>query len=162
MGRIKQIGVATCIGLLAVGCGGDDDDADDPAASTAVSPGTTSGSTVSPTTATPSSAPATTVMPTEGLIAAIEVLGSPDWLATDEHGLWVKLDNSSVVLIDPATNQIVDTVDLAGDLCQGLGAGDGSIWACSDTDVARIDATYHDVLAVIPAGKAASQGELAV
>src|SRR5262245_7161966 len=162
MGRIKQIGVATCVGLLAVGCGGDDDDADDPAATTTVASPTTPGSTAPPATATPSPSPPTTAMPTEGLIAAIEVLGSPDWLATDEHGLWVKLDNSSVVLIDPATNQIVDAVDLAGDLCQGLGAGDGSIWACSDSDVARIDATYHDILAVIPAGKAASQGELAV
>jgi hypothetical protein len=43
-----------------------------------------------------------------------------------------------------------------------LGAGDGSVWACSGVDVARIDASHPEVLSVIPLGKTFSQGELAV
>ena len=88
----------------------------------------------------------------------------PDWLAVDEHGVWAKDGNGSVVLIDPATNVIVATVDVdvGGELCQGLGAGDGSIWACSGPDVARIDASHPEVLSVIPVGKTDTQGNLGV
>jgi hypothetical protein len=159
--------VLACAGALVAGCGGGDDDA------------TTTGST-SPTTSVTASAPVTTPpsspstvaavpattqpFPTEGLIAEIEVLGGPDWLEADEHGVWAKLDNGSVVLIDPGTNTIVDTVevDVDGPLCQGLGAGDGSIWACSGTDVAHLDAGVPEVLSVFPTGKTYSQGELSV
>src|SRR5690606_3107441 len=76
-------------------------------------------------------ASATIAVPAEGMIAELEVLGGPDWLAADDHGVWVKLDNGTVVLIDPATNSVVETFDVGGDPCQGLGAGDGAIWACS-------------------------------
>ncbi len=121
-------------------------------------------------TGAPTDAPATSgalagttqALPTEGLIAAIEVLGGPDWLAVDEHGVWAKLDNGSVVLISPATNAITATVDVGGELCQGLGAGDGSIWACSGSDVAHLDAGHPELLSLMPVGKTYSQGELGV
>jgi streptogramin lyase len=154
-----------CIGVLATGCSsGDDDDVastDTAASSPATAPPTTSSTTAVATTL----AVATTQpLPTEGLIAEIEVLGGPDWLAVDEHGVWAKDDNGSVVLIDPATNAIVDTVDVdvGGELCQGLGAGDGSVWACSGPDVARIDASHPELLSVIPVGKTYTQGNLGV
>ena len=154
-----------CVGVLATGCGsGDDDsaatDTAEPSATT-TAPSTISSATVAATTL----AVATTQpLPTEGLIAEIEVLGGPDWLAVDEHGVWAKDDNGSVVLIDPATNAIVDTVDVdvGGELCQGLGAGDGSVWACSGPDVARIDASHPELLSVIPVGKTYTQGNLGV
>ena len=163
--------VLACVGMLAAGCGGDDDDTEstDPAEPTsATAPATTGAAvatTVAPMSASTSAAVATTQpLPTEGLIAEIEVLGGPDWLAVDDQGVWAKNDNGSVVLIDPTTNAIVDTVDVdvGGELCQGLGAGDGSVWACSGTDVARIDASFPEVLSVIPVGKTFTQGNLGV
>ncbi len=154
--------------MLVAGCSGGDDDAATTVASVATTSTTPTPSTTTPPTTTPPTTPAAqvtdTTLPavTEGLITEIEVLGGPDWLEADEHGVWAKLDNGSVVLISPATNAIVDTVDVGGELCQGLGAGDGSIWACSGRDVARIDAGHPAVLSVIPVAKAYSQGELGV
>ena len=156
--------VLACVGMLAAGCGGGDDDAastETPRPTVASNRARDHSATVVSTTV----AVATTEpLPTEGLIAEIEVLGGPDWLEADEHGVWAKLDNGSVVLIAPATNAIVDTVDVdvGGELCQGLGAGDGSIWACSGTEVARIDASHPEVLSVLPVNKAYNQGELGV
>jgi hypothetical protein len=154
--------VLACVGVLAAGCSSSDDDSaatdtTEPAPATVP---TTSSATVAATTVAATTQP----LPTEGLIAEIEVLGGPDWLAVDEHGVWAKDDNGSVVLIDPATNAIVDTVDVdvGGELCQGLGAGDGSIWACSGPDVARVDASHPEVLSVIPVGKTYTQGNLGV
>ena len=170
--RGRWFGVLACAGMLVAGCGGGDDDASTTSSAVPVS---TVGATSQPPATSVVSAvesadvprtstlPATTQpMPTEGLIAAIEVLGGPDWLAADEHGVWAKLDNGSVVLISPATNAITDTVDVGGDLCQGLGAGDGSIWACSGSDVARLDAGHPEVLSVMPVGKTYTQGEIGV
>ena len=158
--------VLACVGMLAAGCGGGDDDA----ASTDTRRTETTSRRRQPSPASHDARPSssTTVavattqpLPTEGLIAEIEVLGGPDWLAADEHGVWAKLDNGSLVLIEPATNAIADTVDVdvGGELCQGLGAGDGSVWACSGTDVARIDASHPEVLSVLPVSKAYNQGE---
>ena len=153
-----------CVGVLVAGCSSGDDDS--AATDTAQQPPATGPATSSSTTvvATTVAVEPTQPLPTEGLIAEIEVLGGPDWLAVDEHGVWAKDDNGSVVLIDPATNEIVDTVDVdvGGELCQGLGAGDGSIWACSGADVARIDASHPEVLSVIPVGKTYTQGNLGV
>jgi hypothetical protein len=164
--------VLACVGMLAAGCGGGDDDdtaSTDPAEPTSATAPATTGATVATTVASTSASTSVAVattqpLPTEGLIAEIEVLGGPDWLAVDDQGVWAKNDNGSVVLIDPATNAIVDTVDVdvGGELCQGLGAGDGSVWACSGPDVARIDASFPEVLSVIPVGKTFTQGNLGV
>ena len=104
--------------MLVAGCSGGDDDAATTVASVATTPSTPTPSTTTPPTTTPPTTPAAqvtdTTLPavTEGLITEIEVLGGPDWLEADEHGVWAKLDNGSVVLISPATNAIVDTVDV--------------------------------------------------
>lgn len=151
-----------CVGVLASGCSGGDDDsvASDTAAPTSVTTGPATGATVAPTSlVVPTS---TQPLPTEGLIAEFEVLGSPDWLAADEHGLWVKLEPARVGLIDPNTYEIVQTVDVGGEPCNGIGAGDGSIWACSGHDVARVDASHPELLSVLPVGKTYTQGNLGV
>jgi streptogramin lyase len=162
-GRFGSMRVLACVGMLAAGCGGGDDDT----ASTETaepSPATASATGGATVTAATVAVATTQPLPTEGLIAEIEVLGGPDWLAVDDHGVWAKDDNGSVVLIDPATNTVLDTVDVdvGGELCQGLGAGDGSVWACSGPDVARIDAGHPEVLSVIPVGKTYTQGNLGV
>jgi hypothetical protein len=163
-GRLGAVCLMTCIGGLAAGCGDDDDTSvADTAAPTAATAPTTTGAPIVATTIVATTIVATTQpLPSEGLIAELDVLGSPDWLAADEHGVWVHRDDSSVILIDPASNEIVDTVDIGGALCQGIGAGDGSIWACADADVARIDAGHPEIISVLPVGKTYQQGELSV
>jgi streptogramin lyase len=153
--------VLACFGMFAAGCGGGDD------TSSADAPGPTSTSPVV-TTGIPDSNPASSTIattqpvPTDGLIAELDLLGSPDWMAADEHGLWIKLEPARVGLLDPNTGELVDEVDVGGEPCEGIGAGDGSIWACSGGDVARIDAGHPELLSVIPVGKTYTQGELAV
>lgn len=93
-------------------------------------------------------------------LTAIEIPDGPDWLVADERGVWVKLDGGSVVLIDPTNNRVVDEIEIGGDLCQGLGAGEGMLWACTGRDIARVDLDVGEVAAVVPVGKAYSQGEL--
>lgn len=152
-----------CAGLLAGGCSGGDADRAAGGSTAPASVAATTSPSAATTVGSSAVVPATTQLgPTEGLIAAIEVLGGPDWLEADEHGVWAKLDNGSVVLISPATNAIVDSVDVGGDLCQGLGAGDGSIWACSGPDVAHVDAGHPELLSIMPVGKTYTQGELGV
>ena len=153
--------VLACVGVLAAGCGGDDDTVStSPADATSVSAQSTTVVPVS-STSTPA-APTTQPLPSEGLIVEFEVIGSPDWLAADEHGIWVKLEPARVALIDPDTYEILDTVEVGGEPCNGIGAGDGSIWACSGGDMARIDASHPELLSVIPVGKAHTQGKLGV
>lgn len=147
---------AVLIVLVAAGCGSDGDSAVDP-------------------TTTSTAAPPTTVLAPEGFpvtdVAELEQarleLVSPDWLVADDTGVWVKRDNGFVDAIDPATNEVVHTVDIraadevAGAGCAGLGAGFGSIWTCTGTDLVRIDPETGEITATIPVGKARAQGRLA-
>jgi hypothetical protein len=157
-------------GVLVAACQGDESQPSQTAVSTSVvsTSGAVSTTANSPSVATVSASPttveppATAAPPTEGLIAELDVLGGPDGLTADDQGVWVKLDNGSVVRIDPDVNAVGETVQVGGELCQGIGAGDGSIWACSGTDVARIDPAYRTLLSVLPVGKAFGQRELAV
>ena len=99
-------------------------------------------------------------------ITRFALSGEPDWLAADDHHLYVKQDSGTVTAIDPTTNAIAWEVDVASDLCQGIGAGFGSVWACApkegtDADhVVRVDATTHQVAATIDVEKDPSQGHL--
>jgi streptogramin lyase len=112
--------------------------------------------------------PASTVAPTtsiapEGIVTdEMEILPSVDWLAVDERGVWAKLEPGLVYLIDPDTNKVSAQVEVGGEQCQGLGVGDGSVWACVGRNVVRIDPDTEEVLATVPVGKAYSQGELPV
>jgi hypothetical protein len=155
--------------MLVASCQGDDSESRGSGSPpTVTEPGEpATASPASPASSTPvattTPVPATTVVfPNEGLIAEIEVLGGPDGLTADEHGVWAKLDNGSVARIDPTNNGVADPVQVGGELCQGIGAGDGSIWACSGPDVARIDPAYGALLSVLPLGKAFGQRELPV
>ncbi len=86
--------------------------------------------------------------------------GGPDWLAVDDAGVWIKRDDGTVDRIAPDTGEIDLTVELGGDLCQGLGVGLGAVWACAGTDVVRLDPGTGEVLATLPVGKTHSQGQL--
>jgi outer membrane protein assembly factor BamB len=86
--------------------------------------------------------------------------GGPDWLAVDDHGLWVKRDDGTVDRIAPDTGEIELTVEIGGDLCQGLGVGLGAVWSCSGSDVVRLDPRTGEVTATLAVDKTFSQGHL--
>ncbi|MCW2633922.1 MAG: hypothetical protein JWQ99_289 [Blastococcus sp.] len=90
-------------------------------------------------------------------------LASPDWLVdAGDDGIWVKLDHGPALRLDPVTGAILTTAPVAGELCQGLGAGLGYIWSCSDTDIVRIDPASGQVEATFSVSKARQQGNIVV
>ncbi len=46
--------------------------------------------------------------------------------------------------------------------CQGIGAGGGAVWSCSESSITRIDPERMKIVASIPAGKVFDQGRLVV
>lgn len=86
--------------------------------------------------------------------------GGPDWLAVTDAGVWVKHDDGTVNRIAPDTGEIDLTVEVPGDLCQGLGAGLGAVWVCAGSDVVRLDPETGEAVATFAVGKAYSQGHL--
>lgn len=87
-------------------------------------------------------------------------LPSPDWLAADDEFVYVKLDGGRVLRLDPGTGETLGTTEIRGSLCQGLGVAFDAVWSCLDGDLARIDPATDSVVATIPVGKAADQGNL--
>ncbi len=124
--------------------------------------GTTGAGT---TSAQPSAAPeGFPVLPVEARQQArLRIIGGPDWIAADAHGVWVKRDSGQVDLIDPDTDEVTASVevDVGGQLCQGIGAGLGAVWTCAGSDIVRIDPESRMVTARHSVGKAFSQGHLA-
>lgn len=88
------------------------------------------------------------------------MLGGPDWWVADDSGVWVKRDNGGVDLIDPATNEIVRSIEIAGDARQGLGFAFGALWSCSGTDVVRIDPDAGTVVDTYAVNETATNGHL--
>ena len=129
-------------------CGDDDDEA---------RAATTSTEADAPST---TAAVATTAAAESGGLLRLEVLGGPDWLAADDRYVYVKRDDGYVDQIDPDTNEVVASVEVGGELCQGMGVGFDAVWTCRNTDVARVDFETGRVETTIPLGKASVQGTL--
>jgi DNA-binding beta-propeller fold protein YncE len=92
-----------------------------------------------------------------------DILGGPGWLAAGAGSVWVKLDDGTVVRIDPETDEQVAEIEVYRlGLCQGLGADDHAVWTCRDRDLVRIDPDRNEVAATIPVDKVAEQGHLPV
>jgi hypothetical protein len=101
-------------------------------------------------------------------IARFALTGQPDWLGSDDRYVYVKEDSGDVDAINPQTNRITWRVSVGTGLCQGLGVGFGSVWACApsgtdDTDdVVRVDPATHRVTGRWKVGKTPRQGRLVV
>jgi hypothetical protein len=88
------------------------------------------------------------------------IVGDPDWLAADDSHVYVRAAEY-VHVLDPESGAITTTVDIAMDLCQGIGAGLGAVWSCSGSDLIRIDPDAGEVDTSIPVNKSAQHGHLA-
>jgi hypothetical protein len=150
-GRALTLTVIFAGASFAVGCGGDDSDA--------VSTTTTSGTPSPSASSTTRARSGVEVSPADRVEARFELQGGPDWLAADDRYVYVRLDEGSVSRIDPQTNKVDASVQV-GSLCQGLGVGFGSVWACRGTDVVRVDFAKRSVVGSIPVGKLDAQGHL--
>jgi hypothetical protein len=85
--------------------------------------------------------------------------GGPD-MPTEAFGsLWVLTVDGpimgddvppSVQRIDPATGQVIASVELAGRLCQGIGASPEAVWACGPDGLVRIDPSTNAIVAQVP------------
>lgn len=95
-------------------------------------------------------------------VARLDLAGGPDWLATDDRGVWVKHDSGELLLIDPVSREPLGSLDIvsASGHCQGLGASYGAIWTCSDADVVKVDPESLEVVATFAVKKQAVQGHL--
>ena len=91
-------------------------------------------------------------------------LPSPDWLAATAGAVWVKRDDGVVNRIDPATNRITATIDVKGTgLCQGLGAGEDTVWTCVGPDaVGEIDASSGELVTRLKVAKITDQSYIPV
>ena len=123
-----------------------------PAASVASSP-TGGASPSSQPTATPPPKPTAAATPLpDGVVAEIRVGDGPGYADVVEGAVWVgNHRGNSLSKIDPATNAVATTVDVARDPT-GVTAGFGSIWTFTfdPTAVTRVDIATEEVIATIP------------
>ena len=97
----------------------------------------------------------------DAAIAQLTLPGDPDWLAVDEHGVWVQRNSGELAVVDPATNEVSGSVNVGDpELCAGIGASYGAVWTCVASDVVRVDPETLEVVARLPVKKQAVQGHL--
>lgn len=105
-------------------------------------------------------------------LATVDI-NNPDEIVFVQGFIWVKTDDGHLVQVDPATNTVVgdikvDTTTDPSHYCQGLGADENNVWACSASgdadqasiDVVRIDPKSKSVVATVKVGKIFGQFEM--
>jgi virginiamycin B lyase len=92
----------------------------------------------------------------------IQLGKTADWVAIAPNAVWVGSTGPDAVhRIDPRTNKLVATVELAGEPCAGLAVGFGSVWIplCGKpATLAKVDGTRNVVSALFQTGPAAGEG----
>jgi virginiamycin B lyase len=98
--------------------------------------------------------------------AVIRLGKTADWVAITPDAVWAGSTGPNAVhRIDPRTNELIATVELAGEPCSGLAVGFGSVWVplCGKPSaLAKVDAARNVVSAVFQAGPAGSEGGVTV
>lgn len=156
--RLAGLDIALLGGIILAACSpgtaGPEASASEPPATTAAS--TAPEGTVAPSSAP--SAPASAAAAYERLVATVDLGGGPDMPMEAFGSLWILTVDGpimgddvppSVQRIDPATNEIIATVELPGRLCQGIGASPEAIWACGPDGLVRIDPATNAVVAQV-------------
>jgi virginiamycin B lyase len=97
--------------------------------------------------------------------ASFQVGENADWVVIGEDSVWVAgAKPSNLKRIDPSTNKVTATLQLAGEACSGLEIGFGSIWVplCTEKpSLARIDLRTNQLSATLAIGPAAPEGGIA-
>ena len=78
-----------------------------------------------------------------------DVAGEPDWPLEGFDSLWLLAPDSeepSLLRLDPATNEIIATVPIPGNDCQGFTVSDDALWACVDDGAVRIDPATNAIV----------------
>ena len=118
-------------------------------------------SEASPTPTTIAGTPAVT-LPLDSQLVKTFTIQTADEMMVQGDAVWVKTDDGRLVQLDSGANKIagevkLDTTQDPSRYCQGLGADDKTIWACSANDqtidVVRVDPSTRKVLATIDVSK---------
>lgn len=88
------------------------------------------------------------------IVAEIAVGKGGNAVAVGEGAVWVATGEGggSIVRVDPATNQVVDTIDVGGEGNLDVAVGAGAVWVqnAGAKAIQRIDPSTDDVVATIP------------
>jgi YVTN family beta-propeller protein len=108
-----------------------------------------------------SSLPAETPIDKEAL-ATLKIDDYPDFLASDEEGVWVTNDGRVEKFTFGTTNPVMSVSMPAP--CGAMVTGFGSLWAasCEKKTIHRIDLLSGEISAIIETGLADSEGELSM
>jgi streptogramin lyase len=97
--------------------------------------------------------------------ATLHLGKTADWVVVTPDAIWVGSTGPNAVhRIDPKRNQLVATVNLAGEPCAGMTAAFDSLWVplCGNpTTLARVDTKSNVLSAVFKLGPAAAEGGIA-
>lgn len=95
-------------------------------------------------------------------------LRATDWLVSDGTVVWTKRDTGQISGIDPATNTEASTVVVTPNDqvvergCNGLGFGDGALWACDGDDLVKVDPATASIVGRVPVEDLGHPGSLPV
>ena len=82
-----------------------------------------------------------------------DVTGEPDWPLEGFGSVWALVpdqEEPAILRIDPATNEIIASVPLPGQRCQGFTVSDDAVWACVTGGVVRIDPETNAITDEVP------------
>ena len=103
-------------------------------------------------TATPSADPPGPLELADVTTLKLDLARGADFPTELDGSLWIlspDVGEPAAVRLEPETGAELARVPIGGRLCQGMAAGFGSIWACSDSGMTRIDPATNAVEAAI-------------
>src|SRR5918996_263438 len=109
-------------------------------------------STATPSPEAEETAGVTTVSLADQLEAELDIGDEPDWMTSGYGSIWVQRAHGSAVdRIDPATNEVVASIKVGANPCNGMAAGFDSVWvpSCTKQALYRISAETENVEAVV-------------
>ena len=145
------------LALAMTACGDDSDDESQPS-------GTAAESTEQPLPEAIPVADVKTVDLEQVATKLITIPDAPDWMVVAFDSLWVKRDNGVVDRVDPADGKVLAEISSGPykpPVCQGIGASDDAVWACSrEGEVVGIDPQADKVAVTVKIDKLLDQGRL--
>jgi len=98
-------------------------------------------------------------------VATIKLGKTADWVAITSDAVWVASTGPFAVhRIDPKTNTLAASVELAGEPCAGLAVGAGSLWVplcTTPPSLAKVNLKTGRLVSTYPVGAAAAEGGIA-